>query len=196
MDLQTFDYNAFMADFWGDESGSRFYGGQSGFAESRTRQTQFVTQLQAAYRLERFSVSYYFTSQNTRSRYSLDPSANTDYWRFGHSLDLLYETQNGWEFKTDATYHTFRGYTGGYGDPYCLWDLGVSKNVKAFTLGFGISDILNQQRSQSRSVNAEYIEDSFSIVMGRYAMFSVKWNFGKMNPAKNARVQSAVLNLL
>jgi len=32
--------------------------------------------------------------------------------------------------------------------------------------------------------------------MGRYAMFSVKWNFGKMNPAKNARVQNAMFNMM
>ncbi|MCR5840703.1 MAG: hypothetical protein K6G86_01345, partial [Bacteroidales bacterium] len=72
----------------------------------------------------------------------------------------------------------------------------VSKNIKAFTLSLGVSDLLNQQRSQQRSVNAEYIEDSIYLVMGRYAMFSVKWNFGKMNPAKNARVQSAMYNML
>ena len=53
-----------------------------------------------------------------------------------------------------------------------------------------------QQRSQQRSVNAEYIEDSIYLVMGRYAMFSVKWSFGKMNPAKNARVQSAMYNMM
>ena len=42
----------------------------------------------------------------------------------------------------------------------------------------------------------EYIEDRYSLVMGRYAMFSLKWSFGKMNPAKNARVQNAMYNML
>ncbi len=84
----------------------------------------------------------------------------------------------------------------GFDKPYCQWDLSVSKNIKAFTLSLGVSDLLNQQRSQNRTVNAEYIEDSFSLVMGRYAMFSVKWNFGRMNPAKNARIQSAMYNML
>ena len=76
------------------------------------------------------------------------------------------------------------------------WNISVSKNIKAFTLSLGISDLLNQQRSQQRSVSAEYVEDSISLIMGRYAMFSVKWNFGKMNPAKNARVQNAMFNMM
>ena len=196
MNLLTFDYNAFMADFWGDASGSRFYNGQSGFAESRTDQIFLEAQVGATYRLDRFSASFISVFENERSRYSLDASANTDYWRFIQNLDLLYETQHGWEFKTEATYYSFRGYTAGFNDPYFIWNFSVSKNIKAFTLSLGVSDLLNQQRSQNRTVNAEYIEDSFSLVMGRYAMFSVKWNFGRMNPAKNARIQSAMYNML
>jgi len=34
LDKDTFDYDGFMAGFWGDPDGNRFYGGQSGFAES------------------------------------------------------------------------------------------------------------------------------------------------------------------
>ena len=196
MDLLTFDYNAFMADFWGDESGSRFYSGQSGFAESKTVQTTLYGILSVNWRLDNFSVVLYSVGQNQRSRYSLDPSADTDYWRFMHRLELLYETPHGWEFKTEASFNHFRGYAAGYNDPYCLWNLSVSKNVKAFTLSLGISDLLNQERSIQNTVSAEYVEDSYSLVMGRYAMFSVKWSFGKMNPAKNARVQNAMYNML
>ena len=146
--------------------------------------------------MDRFSIDYYSYAINERSNYSLDSSANTNYWRFGHRLELLYETLHGWEFKTNVAYYHYLGYPAGYNDPYCLWDISISKNIKAFTLSLGISDLLNQQRAQQHSVNAEYVEDSYSLVMGRYAMFSVKWNFGKMNPAKNARVQNAMYNML
>ena len=185
-----------MADFWGDASGSRFYGGLSGFSESRTSQSDIYTTMQAAYRLDRFSVTLRSAIENERSRYSLDPTANTNFWRFGQYLDLLYETLHGWEFKTEVSFNQFRGYSAGFNEPYCLWDLSVSKNIKAFTVSLGISDLLNQQRMQQHTVNAEYIEDRYSLVMGRYAMFSLKWSFGKMNPAKNARVQNAMYNML
>ena len=196
MDLKTFDYNAFMADFWGDASGNRFYSGQSGFAESRTRMLDFYVLLEAEYKLDRFSIDLYSMAQNEQSRYSLDPTANTNYWEFVQNLELLYETLHGWEFKTSASYHTFRGYTPGYNDPYFLWDLTISKNIKAFTLSLGVSDILNQQRALRRNVTAEFVEDTQSLIIGRYAMFSIKWNFGKMNPAKNGRIQNAMYNML
>lgn len=196
MDLKTFDYNAFMADFWGDASGNRFYSGQSGFAESRTRMLDFYVLLEAEYKLDRFSIDLYSMAQNEQSRYSLDPTANTNYWEFVQNLELLYETLHGWEFKTNASYHSFRGYTPGYNDPYFLWDLTISKNIKAFTLSLGVSDILNQQRALRRNVTAEFVEDTQSLIIGRYAMFSIKWNFGKMNPAKNGRIQNAMYNML
>ena len=196
MDLQTFDYNAFMAEFWGDATGNRFYSGQSGFAESRTTQTSLYCMPEVAYQLDRFSIEIGSYVNYQRNRYSLDPSANTDYWTFSHHLELLYETPHGWEFKTDATYNHYRGYAAGYNDPYCIWNLSLSKNIKAFTLSLGVADLLNQQRSRQHTVDAEYVEDSFSLVMGRYAMFSVKWNFGKMNPAKNANIRNAMYNML
>ena len=196
MDLKTFDYNAFMADFWGDASGNRFYSGQSGFAESRTRMLEYYLLFNAEYRLDRFSVEFTSIAQNAQSRYSLDPTANTNYWEFAQRLELIYETLHGWEFQTEASYNFYRGYAPGYNDPYFLWDLSISKNIKAFTLSLGISDILNQQRALRRNVTAEFVEDTQSLIIGRYAMFSIKWNFGKMNPAKNGRIQNAMYNML
>ena len=196
MNLLSFDYNAFMADFWGDASGNRFYNGQSGFSESRVHQYSVEGEMALDYKLDRFSIGYYSYAENERSSYSLDPTANTNYWRFGHHLDLLYETLHGWEFKTDVSYHHFLGYAPGFNSPYCIWNVSVSKNIKSLTLSLGISDLLNQERMQQHTVKAEYIEDRYGLIMGRYAMFSVKWSFGKMNPAKNARVQDAMYNLL
>ena len=196
MNLLAFDYNAFMADFWGDAHGSRFYSGQSGFAESSTTQTSLIADLDLTYRLDRFSASIGSSASNNRSRYSLDPSANTDTWTFLHSLEMNYETLHGWEFSTDLTYQHFRGFTAGFNDPYCLWNLSVSKSIKAVTLTLSVADLLNQQRSRQHSVSAEYVQDSYSLVMGRYAIFSIKWNFGKMNAAQNSKVQNAMFNMM
>ena len=196
MDLLTFDYNAFMADFWGDASGSRFYSGQSGFAESRTRRSATQLNLAGSYRLDRFSVSLSSFIQTESSRYSLDPTADTDYWNFNHRFSILYETPHAWELKSDFNYIHTLGYAPGFNDPYCLWNINVNKTIRAFTLSLGVSDLLNQQRSRQRTVSDEYVEDSTRLVMGRYAMFSVKWNFGKMNPAKNARVRNAMYNMM
>ena len=36
------------------------------------------------------------------------------------------------------------------------------------------------------------MEDVYSAVLGRYFLFSISFNFGKMNSKKNSRVESAM----
>ena len=77
LDKETFDYAAFMADFWGaDASGSRFYGGQSGFEESKTRTLSPSLNASIKYNQDRYSVSASAGTGGRLSRYSLDPSVN------------------------------------------------------------------------------------------------------------------------
>lgn len=49
------------------------------------------------------------------------------------------------------------------------------------TLTVKVADILNQQKSLQRSISANYVKDVYRNVMGRYIMFGVSFNFGKMN---------------
>jgi hypothetical protein len=57
IDLQSFDYNAFIDEFWGDASGDRFYSGQSGFAESRTNTLIWGGDFQLKYSIEKLDAS-------------------------------------------------------------------------------------------------------------------------------------------
>ena len=65
-----------------------------------------------------------------------------------------------------------------------------------FNLSVKCNDILNQTRNLTHTVNANYEEDSYRLCMGRYILFGVKWNFGKMNAAHSARAQQAAWNML
>lgn len=77
LDKETFDYAAFMADFWGaDASGSRFYGGQSGFGESKTQTFSPSANFSVKFNQDRYSVSAGASTTGRLSRYSLDPSVN------------------------------------------------------------------------------------------------------------------------
>ena len=75
-------------------------------------------------------------------------------------------------------------------------DANISKNIKAVTLGLKMVDILNQRRSLQRTVSAEYMEDVYSNVLGRFFLFSVSFNFGKMNSKKNLNVEGALWNMM
>lgn len=85
--------------------------------------------------------------------------------------------------------------TGGYNKPEYLWNAKVSKTIKAFTLSFAVSDILNQEKSLLRHNSAEYMEDVYHNVMGRYFLLGVSFNFGKMNARNNSKVRSAIMQM-
>ena len=72
----------------------------------------------------------------------------------------------------------------------------VSKSIGAFNLSITVHDILNQTRRLRHSVTANYKEDTYSLIMGRYVLLGVKWNFGKMNAAHSTRAQNAALNMV
>ena len=56
--------------------------------------------------------------------------------------------------------------------------------------------ILNQTRNLTHAVTDNYVEDSYRLIMGRYILFGVKWNFGKMNAAHSRRAQQAAWNMV
>ena len=196
LDLQTFDYNTFMSEFWGDASGDRFYSGQSGFAESRTNTFIFDGDLKLKYSIEKLDANMTYGFSNRISRYSLDPTANLNNWTHNVNADILYRPGKDWEIGTDLSYRFYRGYTNGFGLPEWRWNMSVSKSIKSVTLGLKVADILNQTRNMRRTVSAEYVEDTYSNILGRFFIFSVSFNFGKMNAKKNKNIEGAMWNML
>ena len=196
LDLQTFDYNTFMSEFWGDASGDRFYSGQSGFAESRTNTFIFGGDFKLKYSIEKLDANMTYGFSNRISRYSLDPTANLNNWTHNVNADILYRPGKDWEIGTDLSYRFYRGYTNGFGLPEWRWNMSVSKSIKSVTLGLKVADILNQTRNMRRTVSAEYVEDTYSNILGRFFIFSVSFNFGKMNAKKNKNIEGAMWNML
>jgi hypothetical protein len=112
------------------------------------------------------------------------------------SVDASYITKHEFEFETDFGYMFYRGYAPGYGQPEWQWNAEISKNIGAFNLSLTVHDILNQTRNLTHTVTDNYQEDTYRLVMGRYILFGVKWNFGKMNAAHSSRAQAAALNMI
>ena len=196
LNRDTFDYSAFMADFWGDAQGNRFYGGLSGFEESRTRSFSPLAGLTVKYNQDRYSISGGIKSQGRMARYSLNPQANLNTLDTYLSSRASYTTKHEYEFNTDLAYVFYRGYSEGYGQPEWQWNAEISKNIGAFNLSVKAHDILNQTQTLTHTVTANYEEDSCRLVMGRYILFGVKWNFGKMNAAHSARARQAAFNMV
>lgn len=195
IDLDSFDYTGFMDYFWGDASGDRFYSGQSGFQESLTRILRTDLSIELILNLERFSVQLAPAVNNSRSRYSLDSRANTNYWETFLNIRPSYTSPHEFEFQSDFSYVILRGYGSGYDDDYVRWNLSVGKNIKSFNITLTAQDLLDSARSLRRTVQDDYVQNSYTNVLGRRIILSFTWNFGKMDASKSGAAQNAMWNM-
>lgn len=195
IDLDSFDYTGFMENFWGDASGDRFYSGQSGFQESLTRTLRTGLSTALTLNLERFSVQLAPAVNNSRSRYSLDSRANTNYWETFLNIRPSYTSPHEFEFQSDFSYVILRGYGSGYDDDYVRWNLSVGKNIKSFNITLTAQDMLDSAKSLRRTVQDDYVQNSYTNVLGRRIILSFTWNFGKMDASKSGAAQDAMWNM-
>lgn len=196
LDKDNFNYDEMMSWFWGHEDGNLFYSGTSGFAQSRTKALTYRIRPSLEYKLENFSTQFSAGARNRITEYSLNSTANINAWDFEVDANVLYSSPKDWEFETFATYYFYRGYSEGYGTPEFIWNAGISKRIKAVTLSLRINDILNQRKSLNRTATEAYVQDVYQNVIGRYILFGVTFNFGKMNAKNNARAKKAMWKML
>lgn len=186
------DYSAFMSRFWGDDaSGERFYSGASGFEENNTDAYLLKERINVRYNKGVWGMTVGYTNTFNYTHYSLPGSSNVITTRNRVGLTGRYTTPHRFELNTELNYNFFTGYSDGYGRPEWHWDQSVSKDIGAFTLTLAAYDILGQARNLSHIDYADYMMDSYRLMMGRYVMFGIKWNFGKMNTAQDQRAQQA-----
>lgn len=196
VDKDSFDYSVFMSDFWGNAEGDRFYGGLSGFRESKTRTFNPYAGLSVKYNQKQYSFSVGANTQVFMSSYSLDPNIDMNTLDTRIFARGSYTTKYELELNTDLTYAFFSGYAAGYGLPEWRWNGGISKNIGAFNLSIKLYDILNQTRKLTHTVTANYEEDTYRLCMGRYILLGVRWNFGKMGATHSARARQAAMNMI
>lgn len=195
VDAKDFKYDSLMKEIWGDASGNLFYSGQSGFAESKTGTLTYSLFPTFAYKLDRLSVTARGFASNRITKYSLDKTADMNTWDFNLSGEILYSTKNNWQFSTDLGYNFYRGYTNGYGQPELIWNAGIAKDIKSFTVSFKVADILGQQKSLQRTSSSEFVEDVQRVVLGRYFLVGIVFNFGRMNAAQSSKVERALWDM-
>lgn len=195
IDIDTFNYADFMNEFWGDEKGSNFYSGKSGFKESLTTSFSLSGSLSLSYKLTDFTTRASYSGGLNSTHYSLNSKADLLTRTHSFSVSEEYVTSNQWEFNTDFRYTFYKGYASGYDRPQYAWNLSISKDIKAISLSLEIVDILNTTKNSRHYVTENYIEDSYSLIMGRRFLFGIKWSFGKMNSANAQKSQRAAFDM-
>ena len=196
LDVETFNYNRFMEDFWGDSSGSRFFSGQSGFSESVTNSLSLAPNVGLSYRGATITASLHGSTNYRSAHYSLDSAADTKTWSSSVYFDGDWSSKNGWELSTEVEYNFFKGFPSGYNEPYLLWNFGVNRSIKQFSIGFYVNDILNSTRTTRHITTDNYIEDSMYNQLGRHFFITFKWNFGKLNATQSQKASRAAMNMM
>ncbi len=197
VNLDEVVYGDFIKGVWGnDASGDDFYNGKTGFSRnvSRTDLLGFSASFRMNY--QKFSLMLDYSYSGSKVRSSLYESYNEKYADHSVGADMEWMLPGDFELTSDAQYVFYTGRRSGFDHPSFIWNAEVNKNIGAFTLIAQMKDILAQGKSFSHSANANFVEDSIRMTMGRYFLIGVKYNFGKMSPVQSSRAQTASLNML
>ena len=125
-----------------------------------------------------FTLSY--TGNYTISRYSLQPLSNSNYFYHtaGVKINLIF-----WEgivLRNEINNTLYTGLTGTYNQNLVLWNVGIGKKFFAEDRGelrITGNDVLNQNKSVTRSFTDSYVEDSQTRVLARYFLVTFTYTF-------------------
>lgn len=124
---------------------------------------------------------------------SVQTSANRTVHTYGGTFYGQYYTPFGLVLATDLNYRATSGYSQGYDTKQWIWNASISYEFlagRAATISLQAYDLLRQRSQISRTVTANYIDDTWTNTLSRYFMvtFSYKFNtFGSGKIPEGAR---------
>lgn len=122
-----------------------------------------------------FNLSYNVNFNNAKSSVSGD----NKYVNQSAGIQTNFLTKNGWFLQNDVSNQSYTGMSDGFNQSYWLWNAGIGKKFlksKAAELKLSVFDLLKQNQSISRTIEANYIEDTQSQVLQQYFMLTFTYN--------------------
>ncbi len=108
--------------------------------------------------------------------------------RYGGMFNGNLSLPFGVSLNTDLNFSASKGYSDGYDTEQWLWNASISYEFlkgRQASVTARVYDILGQKKSISRSVTANYIQDSEYNSLTRYAMFTFAYKFNTFGSEKN-----------
>ncbi|MFC4263158.1 outer membrane beta-barrel protein [Ferruginibacter yonginensis] len=102
----------------------------------------------------------------------------------GVQLNLL--SKSGWFVQNDVSYQANSGLSEGFNQKYSLWNAAIGKKFlknKVGELKLSAFDLLKQNQSITRTVDARYIEDAQSVVLQQYFLLTFTYNLKNFGTA-------------
>jgi hypothetical protein len=135
-----------------------------------------------------YNISYAANFSQTNS--SITGSNNFVNQAAGLQINLL--SKKGWFVQNDVSYQTNTGLSAGFNQKFGIWNAAVGRKFlkkNAGELKLSVFDLLKQNQSVNRTIDARYIEDAQSVVLQQYFMLTFTYslkNFGKAKPSTRA----------
>lgn len=130
-----------------------------------------------------------FTANYNIANFSIQPQLNNNFFSQTTTLRFNWLFGNGFVLSSDANYYGFQGLGENFNQQFLLWNGGLGykflKN-KAGELRLSVFDILNQNNSISREVNAAFIQDSETRVLNRYFLLSFNYTIRHFQTSRNS----------
>jgi hypothetical protein len=141
--------------------------------------------LDVTYETDSLEFSLAGTVSYTDPKSSISASSSQPYYTQSYNADLTVKLP--WKFgiESDARYTINSGRAAGYNINYLIWNATVTKTfgkLENLILGVTVYDILNQNTSAGRDVNANVITDSQTNIIARYLLvkLTLKFNSSKI----------------
>jgi len=128
---------------------------------------------------EQFDLNFFSTSSYNIARYTQNSEQNGDYFTQTFSVEPTYSTTSGWILGSDFDYTFYRGQSSGYNQSIPLWNASIAKSIfknKAGEIKLSVYDLLDQNKSITRTVEQNYVLDTRTQVLTRYFMLTFTYN--------------------
>ena len=137
---------------------------------------------------DKFDMNFSFTPTYNTASYSVQPDQNEKYFSHTASVEGTYYTHSGWILSSDFNLTAYTGRAAGYNTTIPLWNASLSKQLfrsKAGELKFYVFDLLNQNKSVTRTIAENYVQDVQSNVLSRYFLVSFVYHLKSFNQQKD-----------
>ena len=135
-----------------------------------------------------FNLSYNVNFNNAKSSVGEE---DNKYVNQSAGIQTNFLTKSGWFLQNDVSNQSYTGMSDGFNQSYWLWNADIGKKFlknRTAELKLSVFDLLKQNQSISRTVEANYIEDVQSQVLQQYFMLTFTYNlknFGKGRATMN-----------
>ena len=131
---------------------------------------------------DRFDLNFSSSSRYNIASYSLNRDQNRNFFTQSFSIEPTYSTKSGWIIESNFDYSKRFGQAAGYNQAIPLLHASLSKLMfkqKQGELKLSVFDALNQNKSITRNVEENFVEDVRTTVLQRYFLLSFIYNIRK-----------------